>query len=383
MPLLDRRREEFPGLAAGTYLLSHSQGPMPRRARVWLDRYLDLWQGHADANAWKEEWWELSRTLGDGFGRLLGAPANSVQVQASASAAMLTVASCLDYAERPRIVTTGLEFPTAEYIWREQERLGARLDVVASRDGIRTPVDELLDRIDDRTSLVVLSHASFLSSHLIDPAVVVERARDHGARVLLDVYQTAGALPLEVETWGVDFAVGGTIKWLCGGPACGYLYVRADVAQQLRPRMTGWIAHEDPFAFARGPIRLAEGARRFAQGTPPVPGLYSALAGLEIVEEVGVSAIAAESRRRTQALVDFALENGLPLRSPALEADRGASVMVASADPERLVAELASRRIFTDARPGVVRLSPHFFNTDGELETTRATLLELLQTPTL
>ena len=383
MPLLDRRREEFPGLAAGAYLLSHSQGPMPRRARVWLDRYLDLWQGHADSNAWKEEWWELSRTLGDGFGRLLGAAANTVQVQANASTAMLTVASCLDYAERPRIVTTGLEFPTTEYIWREQERLGARLDIVASRDGIRTPVDELLNHIDDRTSLVVLSHASFLSSHLIDPAAVVERAHTLGARVLLDVYQTAGALPLEVESWGVDFAVGGTIKWLCGGPACGYLYVREELAQQLRPRMTGWIAHDDPFAFAQGPIRLAEGARRFAQGTPPIPGLYSALAGLEIVEDVGVSSIAAESRRRTQALVEFALEHGLPLRSPAAWAERGASVMVASTDPERLVEALAARRIFTDARSGVVRLSPHFFNTDGELEATQATLLELFQARTL
>ena len=222
---------------------------MPRRARVWLDRYLDLWQGHADSNAWKEEWWELSRALGDGFGRLLGAPANTVWVQANASVAMSTVASCLDYAERPRIVTTGLEFPSTEYIWREQERLGACLDVIASHDGIRTPVDELLDHIDDRTSLVVLSHASFLSSHLIEPALVVERAHDHGARVLLDVYQTAGALPLDVGSWGVDFAVGGTIKWLCGGPSCGYLYVREDVANLLRPRITGWIAHEEPFAF--------------------------------------------------------------------------------------------------------------------------------------
>ena len=379
MPLLDRRREEFPGLAAGTYLLSHSQGPMPARARVWLDRYLDLWQGHADSNAWKEEWWELSRTMGDGFGCLLGAPADTVQVQPSASAAMLTVASCLDYAERPRIVTTGLEFPTTEYIWREQERLGARLEIVASRDGIRTPVDELLDRIDDHTSLVVLSHASFRSSHLLDPAVVVERAHRHGARVLVDAYQTAGALPLDVESWGVDFAVGGTIKWLCGGPACGYLYVREDVARQLRPRMTGWIAHAEPFDFAAGRIRLADGARRFAQGTPPVPGLYSAVAGLEIIEEVGVSSIAEESRRRTQALVDFALENELPLKSPRAAAERGATVMLASSDPERLVEDLAARGFFVDARPGVVRVSPHFFNTDEEVEAVQRALLELLR----
>ncbi len=351
MPLLDRRREEFPGLGSGAYLLSHSQGPMPRRAEVWLQRYLELWRGHADSNAWQAEWWGLSRRLGDTIGRLIGAPEDTVQVQPNASSAMLTVASCLDYAERPGIVTSGLEFPTTEYIWREQERLGAQLTIVATDDGIRTPIEQLIERIDETTSLVVLSHA----------------------------YQSAGALPLEVASWGVDFAVGGTIKWLCGGPGCGYLYVRQDLGRQLRPRMTGWIAHDAPFDFAPGRIRLADGARRFAQGTPPIPGLYSALAGLEIIEEVGVGCIAEESRRRTQALVDFALENGLPLKSPVVAAERGASVMMASSDPERLVEELARRRVFVDARPGVVRISPHFFNTDQEVEAAQQALLELLR----
>ena len=378
MPLLDRRREEFPGLGAGAYLLSHSQGPMPSRAEVWLQRYLELWRGHADSNAWQAEWWGLSRRLGDAIGRLIGAPEDTIQVQPNASSAMLTVASCLDYAERPGVVTSGLEFPTTEYIWREQERLGAQLTIVATDDGIRTPIEQLLERIDETTSLVVLSHASYRSSHLIDPRVVVERAHRSGARVLLDAYQTAGALPLEVASWGVDFAVGGTIKWLCGGPACGYLYVREDLGRELRPRMTGWIAHDEPFDFAPGRIRLADGARRFAQGTPPIPGLYSALGGLEIIEEVGVRSITEESRRRTQALVDFALENGLPLKSPAVAAERGASVMVASSDPERLVEALALRRVFVDARPGVVRISPHFFNTDQEVEAAQQALRALL-----
>src|SRR5262249_5807364 len=295
---------------------------MPRAARQTLSSYLDRWEGYTRENAWKAEWWELSSEVGERIARLLGASPGSVQPQPSASVALSAVASCLDLSAGPRrkIVTTGLEFPTTEYIWRERERAGARVEIVSSEDGIATPLEKLLSAIDERTALVSVSHVSYRSSHRLDPRPIVERARRVGALVLLDVYQSAGILPLDVAGWGVDFAVGGTIKWLCGGPACGYLYARPDLAANLRPRLTGWIAHEKPFDFAPGPIRYASGARRFAQGTPGVPGLYSCLAGLRIIEEVGPAAIGSESRRRTQRMVEFALERGWALKSPR-EAD--------------------------------------------------------------
>jgi len=380
--IFDRRREDFPSLSAGIHLLSHSLGPMPRGARDAMGDYLERWEGYTRENAWKVAWWDLSGDVGDRFARLLGAPAGSVQPQPNASVALSVVASCLDFSTGPRrrIVTTGLEFPTTEYVWREQERLGARVRIVASGDGISIPMDRLLEAIDEETALVALSHVSYRSSHRIDPRPIVERARRVGAPVLLDVYQSAGVFPLDVSGWGVDFAVGGTIKWLCGGPACGYLYVRPDLAERLRPRLTGWIAHEKPFDFAPGPIRYASGARRFAQGTPGVPGLSSCLAGLEIIDQVGPSAIAAESRRRTQQMVEFALERGFDLRSPREPEERGGSVMIGVPDPERLEGELTSRRVFADWRPGVVRMSPHFFNTDEEVNEAMETLAELLHT---
>ncbi len=375
-----RRREEFPSLSAGIHLLSHSLGPMPKGARQALQTYLDRWEGYTRENAWKAAWWDLSGQVGDRIARLLGAPPNSVQPQPNASVALSAVASCLDSSkgQRRKIVTTGLEFPTTEYVWREQERTGAQLHLVASEDGVVTPVEKLIEAIDEETALVSLSHVSYRSSHRLDPRAVVERAHRVGALVLLDVYQSAGVLPLDVAGWGVDFAVGGTIKWLCGGPACGYLYVRPELAAQLRPRLTGWIAHEDPFDFAPGPIRYASGPRRFAQGTPGVSGLYSCLPGLKIIEEVGPASIEAESRRRTQRMVEFALERGWLLASPRNPDERGGSVMIGVSDPEKLEAELARRRVFVDWRPGVIRVSPHFFNTDEEVEEALAVLAQLI-----
>jgi kynureninase len=374
--MFNRRRDEFPSLDAGIHLLSHSLGPMPRRARGALQEYLDRWEGYGRENAWKAEWWDLSRKVGDRFAKLLGAAEGSVQVQPNASVAVSAVASCFDFRSGPRrkVVTTGLEFPTTEYIWRAQETLGARVEVIASEDGVTTPMERLLDAIDEETALVVVSHASYRSSFLLDPRPVVLRAHAVGSQVLLDVYQTAGVLPLDLAGWGVDFAVGGTIKWLCGGPSCGYLYVKPELLSELAPRLTGWIAHEEPFDFAPGPIRYASGVRRFAQGTPGVPALYSCLPGLEILLEVGTEAIASESRRRTQWMVDNAKARGWSLKSPAEPGLRGGSVMLGAPDPERLEAELARRGVWVDWRPGVVRLSPHFFNTDDEV----AKALEIL-----
>ena len=276
-------------------------------------------------------------------------------------------------------VTTALDFPSMEYIWEAQQQLGARVNVIESTDGVTVPLEKILDAIDDTTCLVALAHTSYRSSYRVDAAAITQKAHAKGAMVLLDVYQSAGVVELKAEEWGVDFLIGGTIKWLCGGPACGYLYVRPDLQRDLRPRLTGWVAHHSPFEFAHAPMRYARSVRRFAQGTPSIPALYSALPGLEIIESVGVPTIAAESKRRTQKMVDSVIERGWTLNSPREAELRGGSVMIGVDDGPAMVDRLASRKVFVDCRPQAgLRVSPHFFNTDEEVDEALDVLSELM-----
>jgi kynureninase len=377
-----RRREEFPALASGIHLLSHSLGPIPRAARDSMLAYCAAWEHHTSEDAWANTWWELSRLVGDRIARILGGAPGSVQIQPNASIALATVASCFDFAstKRDKVVTSVLDFPSMEYIWDAHRRLGAKIEIVPSADGIVVPLERILEAIDDTTCLVALSHVSFRSSYRVDAKAIVERAHAKGALALLDVYQSAGAMELDAAGWGVDFLIGGTIKWLCGGPACGYLYVRPDLQRDLTPRLTGWVAHDSPFDFAHAPMRYAGSVRRFAQGTPSIPALYSALPGLQIIEEVGIETIARESRRRTDWMIEFAMDRGWIVNSPPNVDERGGSVMIGVDDGPAMVERLAEREVFVDCRPGVgLRVSPHFFNTDEELRAALEILAELIR----
>ena len=332
--------------------------------------YYEAWEHHTSEDAWASSWWQMSTAVGDHLAAIVGGDPGSVQIQPNASIALSTVASCFDFQtiQQNKIVTTALDFPSMQYIWTAQEQVGAAIEVVHSDDGITVNTDEIVDAIDDTTALVAMSHVSFRSSAAIEVAPIVERAHHRGARVLLDVYQSAGAVPLKASEWEVDFLIGGTIKWLCGGPACGYLYVRPDLQRELQPRLTGWVAHETPFEFAAPPMRYSESVRRFAQGTPSIPALYSVLSGLQIIDEVGIQTIRAESERRTQMMVDFALGRGWKVNSPREVNQRGGSVMIYVEDGPAMVKRLAERKVFVDCRPGVgLRMSPHFFNTDEEV----------------
>ncbi|HKE59486.1 MAG TPA: aminotransferase class V-fold PLP-dependent enzyme [Pyrinomonadaceae bacterium] len=377
-----RHREEFPTLASGIHLLSHSLGPVPRAARESMLAYCDAWENHTSEDAWATSWWELSRRVGDRLARVLGGSAGSVQIQPNASIALATVASCFDFkaSRRNKVVTTALDFPSMEYIWDAQRQIGARIEIVPARDGITVSLEQILDAIDEETCLVALSHTSYRSSSRIDAAAVVERAHAKGALVLLDVYQSAGVVKLEAADWQVDFLIGGTIKWLCGGPACGYLYVRPELQRDLRPRLTGWVAHDAPFAFAPPPMRYAGSVRRFAQGTPSIPALYSALPGLQLTETVGIEQIAAESIRRTEWMIEFALARGWRVNTPREPGKRGGSVMIGVADGPATVERLAERKVYVDCRPSAgLRISPHFFNTDEEVEDAMNTLVEVME----
>jgi kynureninase len=382
VPPLDRKRAEFPALARGIHLLSHSLGPVPRAAPAALAGFLQRWEDQIAADPWAADaWWDLPRRAGERIARLLGAPPGSVQVQPNASVALSVAASCVDFSgPRRRVVTGGLDFPTTGYVWEALRPLGAEVVVVPSDDGIVLPIERVLQAIDGRTAIVALSHVSYRSSHRLDPRPLVETARRHGALVLLDVYQSAGVLEIDAAGWGVDFLIGGTIKWLCGGPSCGYLYVRPDLAPRLRPRLTGWFAHDRPFDFEPGPIRYAADARRFAQGTPAIPALCACLPGLELLDGIGVAAVAAESRRRTAWIVERALERGWPVRCPRAPEERGGVVLLGVDRPDEVARRLRERRVLVDWRPGAgIRLGPHFFNTDEEIEAALAALADLLR----
>jgi kynureninase len=369
--IVKRYREEFPTLASGIHLLSHSLGPVPRAARESMIAYYDAWEHHTSEDAWATSWWTLSRRVGDRIARILGGEAGSVQIQPNASIAMATVASCFDFksGSRNKVITTALDFPSMEYFWDAQRQAGAKVEVVPSADGISVPLERILDAIDSETCLVALSHTSYCSSYRLDARAITERAHAKGALVLLDVYQSAGVVQLNAAAWNVDFLIGGTIKWLCGGPSCGYLYVRPDLQRDLRPRLTGWVAHDSPFDFAHAPMRYAKSVRRFAQGTPSIPALYSAIPGLELIEAVGIAEIAAESQRRTQSMIDFGRERGWTINSPVDNNLRGGSVMIGVDDARTMAEQLAEKRVFVDWRPGAgLRMSPHFFNTDEEIE---------------
>ena len=380
--IANRHRDQFPTLASGIHLLSHSLGPVPRAVRDSMLAYCDAWEHHTSEDAWATSWWELSQRVGDRIARILGGTPGSVQIQPNASIALATVASCFDFnsGRRNKVVTTALDFPSMEYIWDAQRQMGAHVEVVPSTDGISVPLEKMLDAIDDQTCLVALAHTSYRSSYRIDAAAIVERAHAKGALVLLDVYQSAGVVPLHAADWKVDFLIGGTIKWLCGGPSCGYLYVRPELQKDLRPRLTGWVAHDAPFDFASAQMRYARWVRRFAQGTPSIPALYSAIPGLDIIETVGLEQIAAESQRRTQSMIDFAREQNWTINTPLDLERRGGSVMIGVDDAKSVAEQLAEQRVFVDWRPAAgLRISPHFFNTDEEVAEALRILADLIR----
>jgi kynureninase len=364
-------RKEFPILTHTTYMISHSLGAMPERARTRMNEYTDAWSERG-IRAWEEGWWEMPITVGNLIGRIIGAGDGEVVMQQNVSICQWIVASCFDWAaQRNKLVTDALNFPSNNYIYHSLERAGARVVTAASPDGFTLPVERILDLIDEQTALVSVSHVAFRSSYVQDLAAIVERAHAVGAMVVADLYQSAGTLPVDVRALNVDFATGGSVKWLCGGPGAGYLYVRRDLRDRLRPAATGWMAHEEPFAFAGGPIQYTADAFRFLNGTPNVPAMYAARSGYEIVGEIGVPAIRAKSLRQTARLIELADEAGFRVntcRNPEL---RGGVVVVDVPNGYAVTKELARREVLVDYRPQAgIRIAPHFYTTDEELEHT-------------
>jgi kynureninase len=369
-PLL-RYRDRFPILETCTYMVSHSLGAMPREVGPRLQEFARMW-AERGVLAWSDGWWRMPLTVGDVLARILGAPAGSVCMHQNVSMCMSIVASCLDFSgRRNKVVYTDMEFPSVMYVWEERRRLGARIEAVPSEDGVAVDTQRLVDAIDETTLVVPISHVLFKSAFIVDAAAVVEKARRVGALVVLDLYQSAGTVPVDLAALGVDFATGGSVKWLCGGPGAGYLYVRPDLQGRFQPAVTGWAAHAAPFAFETGAIRPAEGIARYQHGSPSVLPLFAALPGYEIVAEAGVAAIRAKSVRQTSRMIELALARGFKVNAPLDAARRGGSVIVNVPHSEAVAAELIRRRFIVDHRPGAgIRIAPHFYTTDEECEAT-------------
>ena len=377
-------RAEFPILERTTYLISNSLGAMPRGVHQELATFAREWEERG-VRAWSEGWWESSATTGDLLSPLLGVAPGGVSMHQNVAIAAAVFFSCFDYPpERNRIVYTELNFPNLMYLALGERRKGAEIVVVPSDDGIGVPVERLLAAIDERTRLVPISHTLFRSAYVQDAQAIARRCREVGAILLLDVYQSTGAVPLHLEEWGVDAAVGGSVKWLCGGPGAAYLWVRPDLAETLQPALTGWQADEEPFAFRTGPIRPAKSPWRFLTGTPNVPALYACRAGYRIVAGIGARRIRERSLALTGHLMDAAEAAGFAVRTPRDPERRGGTVSIWHEDAERLCHELIARDVLCDYRPRAgIRLSPHFYNTEEECDRAVATLCDLAGAPAL
>jgi kynureninase len=357
---LTRYRDRFPILESTTYLINHSLGAMPAEAERRLAQFAREWKTRG-ARAWGEGWWDSVFTVGDLVGSIIGAPPGSTVMHQNVTVAEAIVLSCFDLKPpRNRIVFESGLFPSVRYVQQAWSRFGA--EVVVCEDA-----DAVIDAIDERTLLVPVSHVLYKTAEIQPVERIVARTHEAGAYVCLDAYQSAGAVPLDVTALGVEFCVGGSVKWLCGGPGAGWLYVRPDVAERLEPAFAGWQGHSRPFAFETE-MDPAPGAARFLTGTPVVAANYAASAGYEIVREIGVERIRASSMRQTALLVALLDESGFELTSPRDPALRGGSVVFRVPDFAAVHAELAARDIICDYRPDAgLRFGPHFFTTDDEI----------------
>ncbi len=370
---LPAHRDRFPILRDTTYLINHSLGAMPAAAEERLAEFARTWKTRG-IRAWAEGWWDMPLTVGDQVGRIIGAPPGSVCMHQNVTVAEAIVLSCFRLEPpRNRIVYEEGNFPTVRYLYQAQADRGAEIVVVPEGEPVA-------DAIDERTLLVPIQHVLFKTSEIQDVEAIVSRAREAGAHVVLDAYQSAGTVPLDVTALGVDFVVGGSVKWLCGGPGAGWLYVRPDLAERLEPALVGWQGHARPFAFETE-MEYAPGVARFLTGTPNVPALYAATAGYDVVEEIGVGRIRESSIGQTELLTRLLQDQGFEVTSPLDSARRGGTVTVRTPGFEGVHRELAARNILCDFRPETgLRLGPHFFTTDEELVYAVEQIAEIVET---
>ncbi len=373
-------RTEFPILARTTYLVSNSLGAMPRGVPERLAEYVDEW-ADLGVRAWARGWWEMPVTVGNEIAPLLGAGAGEVAMLPNVTMAQAAVLSALEYAPpRDTIVMTGLDFPSVRYVYDQlATRLGARVKVIESDDGIGVDTERVIAAIDDRTRLVAISHVLFRSAYIMDIDAICRAAHDAGALVSVDAFHSVGVLPVDARRTGADFVTGGVLKWLCGGPGACFLYVAPSVRDTLEPALTGWQAHARPFAF-EPEMDYTTGAFRWLNGTPAIPALYAAIEGPRIVRRAGIDAIRAKSIRQTTRLIQLADDRGFRVHAPRDAERRGGTVAIRVPHAYEVSQTLLARDILVDYRPEAgIRIAPHFYTSDHELESAFGAIDEILE----
>ncbi len=374
-------RSEFPILADCTYLISNSLGAMPRGVYDSLKNYADTWAMRG-VRAWGEAWWELNGHIGDQIAPLMGAPSGSVLVHQNASIANSILLSGLDFSDerRTKVVICDMDFPSDIYVLRQWLPPHYAIETIHSHDGITIDTDALLNAIDEHTRLVSLSHVLFRSAYIMPAHAIIEKAHQVGAQVLLNGYHSVGVIPLDVVALNVDFYIGGTLKWLCGGPGGVFMYVRPDLLTTLNPKVTGWFAHQQPFAFDIENFVLREDAYRLMNGTPGIASLYAIQPGVAIMNQVGVTAIRAKSMRQTALLIEMADKYGYAVVSPCDPAQRAGTVTVNPPHAFEVSRELLARNIVIDYRANAgIRIAPHFYNSDDEVRFVIESIAAILQ----
>lgn len=365
-------RGEFPVVNQRTYLISASLGPLSKRSRALAEDHLDLWSRLGPEELWFDHGMPRLDEAREKFGRLIGADPDEVAVIPSVSAGMSSLATCLDFGTRSKIVLTDMDFPTNHYVWKAQEKAGAKLDVVRSSDRITIDVEEMIRRIDEQTAIVNLNRVLFESSYIMDVQAITDAAHAAGAYVVVDDFHGTGVLPLDVHEVGVDFLLGGALKWLCGGQGIAFLYCRRDLTPKMESRVVGWFGTKDPFDFDRANLRLRDDARRFETGTYTLPQAWTASGGMGILLDVGVEQIRARNQELTHRVIDLADEVGLEVLSPREDSQRGGLVRLripgGRERAESVLHQLFERNVVLDSRNDAVRISPHFFNTEDDLD---------------
>lgn len=362
-----RWREEFPITRDLIYLNNCSLTPLPRSGRERLERFAREWT-ELGGRAWYDHWIGEYEALRDGIAGVLGAARDEVAIEPNVSAGLVGIASTLDYAKRPKVVVADLDFPTDGHAFHAVADRGARVEFVRSPDRVRVPLELFERAVDERTSAVCTGHVYFTTGWIQDVRALADICHRKGALLIVDAYQSIGAFPFDVHAAGIDYLVGGTLKWLMGGPGIAFLYARREIAERARPSAVGWWGVMDPFAFDVEHLAYGSGARRFEYGTPAVAAIYAARAGLALLAEVGVATVRERHMLLSQRLVDGAIAQGWTVRSPRIAAERTAIVTLEHPDPQRVVDTLRTRGVICDSRPGLIRLSPHYFNTEQEMD---------------
>jgi kynureninase len=361
-------RDEFPILSNSTYLVSHSMGAAPVGTKTALATYWEQWAAEGP-EAW-EIWLPAIATVADGIGAIVGAPPGSVFLGPNVSVLQAALATCVDFSgERCEVVYESLQFPSLTYVWREWERFGARTRVVPSDDGRSIPTERICDAITERTAIAVLSHAYYVSGAIADVAAIQAHCRETGTLLCVDAYQTTGVYPYDVTQLDLDLVTGGSHKWLCGGPGCAWIYVKPSLLQRFRPAVTGWMAHARPFAFEAAPIDHAASMYRWGNGTPTIPGYAAAKPGHDLIRTIGVGRIREHNVRLTTKIAEAALERHLRVNTPLEPQRRTGWIGIDFDGADRACGALVAQRVFLDYRPGCgLRVSPHFYTTDDEID---------------